>query len=161
MDVSALPPPNHILSKPIWPERAYADWKYGRDCSRSRGLSLEAARAKWTLAFQGHRDRGQYARARSIQMDVGASNFWDQMPNHRPSLHFLHFCRRRPGLVNRWGGYARRGGRPHVRSSSDQMKPKSNPTWAIFGRIATFIYKTYTHLAKIATPLYTPFFFIL
>jgi hypothetical protein len=38
---------------------------------------LEPARAKWTLTLQGHRARGQSARARSSQMDFEVSSLLD------------------------------------------------------------------------------------
>jgi 4-diphosphocytidyl-2C-methyl-D-erythritol kinase len=58
--------------------------------SGSLGLSLEPARAKWTVKLQGHKARGQSARTRSSQMDIEALSFLDKFPV-RSSLHFLPF----------------------------------------------------------------------
>ena len=111
--------------------------------SRSVGLSLEPARAKWTLTLQGRRARGQSARARLSQMDFEASSFSDSSPV-RSSLHFFPFFSSPTWAGKPLGEYSRRGGRPHVGACWRQIQPKSSPTWAIFGRISTFL-KIHTH----------------
>jgi hypothetical protein len=70
---------------------------FGVTLPKGSSLSLEPARAKWNVKLQGHRARGQSARARSSQMDFEASSFLDSSAV-RSSLRQMQSFISRPPL---------------------------------------------------------------
>ena len=70
---------NALLRKPFGSSGRDARVPTGMSHPGSLDVSLEPARAKWTLTLHGHRARGQSARARSSQMDFAFSSFLDKL----------------------------------------------------------------------------------
>ncbi len=86
---------------------------------RSLGLSLEPARAKWTLKFQA---------------------FWTNCIKNLVSKMIQSWLQKWAGQP--LGEYSRRDGRPHVGAFWSQIQPKSRQTWALFGIISPISFQS-------------------